>query len=190
MHLFYISSNQYDFPSGLLWNLAKDRSEYLSILVAFWLLEFVLPACTVLWLARALRHNEDGISKIRWGMFALAGLILMILPLFKMGYSNDIVMRGSIPSLMILWAFAARVLLDATRYLKRWQIALPFAVLAIFLLIGSYTSFSEIGRSVYRMRFGPPALDTVKPIAESTYPHIVAQRIGQDDTFFYRYLGR
>lgn len=189
-HLLYISSNQYDFPSGLLWNLVQDRSKYVSTLVVFWLLEFVLLTGVLVWLAYEIRRHENGASKMQWGVLALASLVLMVLPLFKMGYSNDIVMRGSIPSLLVLWAFATRVLLDATQHLKHRRVALPFALLVLFLLIGSYTSFSEIGRSVYRMRLGPPALGTVKPMAEASYPHIVAQRIGLDDTLFYRYLGR
>jgi len=190
VNLLYISSNQYDFPSGLLWNMVKDRGEYVSVLVVFLLLEFVLPAGAIIWLARVLRRDEDGAQKMPWGVFALASLVLMVLPLFKMGYNNDIVMRGSIPSLLVLWAFAVHMLVDAVQHLKHRRVILPFAVLVIFLLVGSYTSFSEIGRSAYRMKFGAPALDKVKPMAEATYPHIVAQRIGEDDTPFYRYLGR
>lgn len=190
VHLLYISSNQYEFPSGLLWNLVRDRGEYASTLGVFWLLEFALLAGAVAWLARALGRNGAGVAKARWGVFAWACLVLTGLPLFKMGYSNDLVMRGSIPSLLVLWAFAARVLLDAVQRLKQWRVALPFALLVLLLLVGSYTSLSEIGRSISRARFEPPALDTVKPVAEATYPHIVAQRIGRDDTLFYRFLGR
>ena len=58
------------------------------------------------------------------------------------------------------------------------------------LLVGSYTSLSEISRSVTLYHFGPPAISSVKSIANANADYIVAQRIGNSDALFFRRLGR
>jgi hypothetical protein len=196
IYLLYISSNQYSFPIGLLWNIEPDHKRYIATTLGFWCLEFASQAIVVTLLlafvARARKRDpalEAG-SKFRWGWFVLVCLVLLVLPIFKMGYSNDLVMRGSIPSLFYLWAFICQALVQAAAYLKFRSIKIVHALLVCFLLIGSYTSFSEIGRSVYIYHFGPPDITDVREIASATYPHIVAQRIGVKDTFFYHHLSR
>jgi len=197
IHLLYISSNQLDFPIGLLWNLVKDRRDYILTAFVFWTLElglFVILA-TVLRqvIRRAGRVPETALGQDiqgQWVFLLVATLFLSILPLFKMGYSNDLVMRGSIPALFFLWALAGRAWIDSWPHLRKRAVAVPFTLLTLILLTGSYTSLSEIQRSIRRYHFGPPDIANVQTITTATDPHIVAQRIGQEDTFFYAHLGR
>ena len=197
VHILYISSNKLAFPIGLLWNLVEDRPAYLRTAFVFWALELAIIAVTAALLMRSIRRarreeadESDPGLRSQWGFFVTACVVLTVLPLFQMGYNNDLVMRSSIPSLFFLWAFTARALLDAKPYLRKRKVALPFALLLLFLVVGSYTSLSEIGRSIYSYHFGPPDLKDVKTVEDASYPYIVAQRIGKEDTFFYRYLGR
>jgi hypothetical protein len=196
IHLLYISSNQYNFPIGLLWKLSEDHQATLITTMEFWLVEFGLLAGCALLLRRLIRRaqNETNLPNPvaalprRW--LWLICLILFGLPLFKMGYNNDLVMRASIPSLFFFWAFVSQVLLETGLPLKTWRIRLVRALLISLLLVGSYTSLSEIGRSVAFYHFGPPASDTVKPIAAANADYIVAQRIGNSNSLFFRLLGR
>ena len=162
MLLLYISSNQYSFPIGLLWKLSEDRQATLTTAAEFWLVEFgLLAVCTLLLdglIRRAHKANkfpgpDVGLPR---GWLWLVGLILSGLPLFKMGYNNDLVMRASIPSLFYFWAFVSQVLLETSLPLKTWRIRLVRALLIGLLLVGSYTSLSEIGRSVSLYHIGPP----------------------------------
>jgi hypothetical protein len=196
IHLLYISSNQYSFPIGLLWKLAKDRRAYLTTAVEFWWVEFGLLAGCALLLgimnhrARQANHVPGPGAALPRGWLWLVGLILSGLLLFKMGYNNDLVMRASIPSLFYFWAFVCGVLLETGLPRRTWRTRLVRWLLVGLLLVGSYTSLSEIGRSVYLYHFGPPAVDSVKIIALADAPHIVAQRIGKSDALFFRILGR
>jgi hypothetical protein len=196
IHLLYISSNQYNFPMGLLWNLVKDRRAYLTTVAEFWLLEFGLLAGAAL-LLRLLAHRAQktgGMSAravvLPWGWLGLACLILSGLLLFKMGYNNDLVMRASIPSLFFFWAFVGQALMKTGSPLKNWPIRAARLVLIGLLLVGSYTSLSEIGRSIYLYHFGPPALSDIKPIATASAAHIIGQRVGDGSSFFFRILSR
>lgn len=193
IHALYISSNRYAFPIGLLWNLAEDRKAYLRTAVEFWWLEFgLLAVCTVAIHLLLRRGMEEGKKRpalpLAW--FGLLGLILSILPLFKMGFNNDLVMRASVPSLFYFWVFVGRAFTGTAPPPRRgWTLALRILLL-LLLLAGSYTSLSEIIRSINNYHFGPPPLDEVRPITEATYPHIVAQRMGNEETFFFHHLGR
>jgi hypothetical protein len=113
-----------------------------------------------------------------------------VLLLFKMGYNNDLVMRGSIPSLFYIWAFVGWILVETWKSIRRRRVAILHALIVCLLLIGSYTSFSEIGRSIFSYHFGPPDRSQVETIAEASFPYIVEQRIGRADSIFYRTLGR
>lgn len=193
IHSLYISSNRYAFPIGLLWNLAEDRQAYLRTTLAFWWLEFGLLAICAAAIHILLRRGAETDQK-KAGLpptwFGLIGLILSILLLFKMGFNNDLVMRASVPSLFYFWVFVGQAFAGAAPPPRRgWTLALRMLLL-LLLLVGSYTSLSEIIRSVNNYHVGPPPLDKVRPMAEATYPHIVAQRIGNDEALFFRLLGR
>jgi len=84
----------------------------------------------------------------------LAGALLVIIPLIKIGNGNDFCMRASIPTLFVLLLWSAETL-SAPRTKAR-------AGLILLLCIGAITPLYEINRSLYRTAsyvFAPPSTD-------------------------------
>jgi hypothetical protein len=81
----------------------------------------------------------------RSGEVVLALLILAILPIVHLGPANDLVMRASIPSLVVLMIGACLVLIEPTRESRG---RLKKGVLGGLLLIGAVTPVEEIARAV------------------------------------------
>ncbi|MBN2388502.1 MAG: hypothetical protein JXB85_15905 [Anaerolineales bacterium] len=192
--LLFISSNEYEFPIGLLWNLAKSRQQYLVTGIVFWCLEFGLLAIVVVVLGAFIRRSRKQTGQpgsqtgLRRTWFGLAILTLSGLLLFKMGFNNDLAMRASIASLFFLWAFVSRILVEAGPCLRQRRVKIAHAAAVCLLLIGSYTGLSEVIRSAKHYHFGPPDPAGVREIATASYTHIVAQRIGQEEAPFFRLL--
>jgi hypothetical protein len=118
------------------WGLALyNGPTYAGVLflVFFCLVEFGLYAIIL--------YRSGAIQDERWRwMLDITVLTLSILPWFKLGAYNDLVMRSSIPALFVLAVLVARAVHDRT--LER-QTRLALAVL---LLIGAVTSGVEIVR--------------------------------------------
>lgn len=111
--------------------------------------------------------------------------MLLTLPFFGLGHSNDLVMRVSIPALFALWVFAARALFDRARS------PLVRVALAGLLLIGSATPLTEISRSLVGWRLAPPALASTPdlPVAHAN-TELARQYAGPIDALFFRWLAR
>jgi hypothetical protein len=99
-------------------------------------------------------------------------------------------MRTSMPSLFFFWALVGQSLLGRMPPIRRGRIWAVRSVLIALLLIGSYTSLTEIIRSGYSYHFGPPRIEDVRTIPKATLPRIVGMRVGSSDTFFFRLLSR
>lgn len=107
----------------------------LAIPLAPWMLFEVLEA--LVWLAPLLLWWKHPLR----GPLMLAGVILIALPFVQVGWSIDLMMRASIPSLALLSAAAAMALTgDAPAKLKLW--------LGAALLLGSATGLSEVRRAI------------------------------------------
>jgi hypothetical protein len=100
---------------------------------SFILIEFAV-LCYLL-----IRDFKDGIEPL---FFGVAVVVLMVLPLFKYGPNNDLVMRGSIPALAAVMFAVVDGWARPARFLK------PSALLTIVLLIGTDTPVSEITRAL------------------------------------------
>jgi hypothetical protein len=101
----------------------------------FALVIFVLFEGLILW-GVLYKHNR---SNLYW---YLTGLLLVTIPLIRIGSAQDFCMRGSIPMLFCLLLLTAEVLAGQKSSLRTFVIFL--------LIIGAYTPFEEISRSVYR----------------------------------------
>jgi len=207
---FYISSNQFKFPFGILWQLVKDRLRYFKFLGAFWFVEFGFLACLILGIFMVgiyLPHRsssrtskshrqrwKDGlesqfdISPQQFNLFLLSLVGLTLLPLFKMGVNNDLVMRASIPSLFILWTLVIKVVMDSHVRVKL-QVELLRVLLLIVVFLGFFPGIAEISRSIKKYQFGPPAISSVLEFEELSTRDI-EQRTGDDSSFFYQYLSK
>jgi hypothetical protein len=207
----YLSSNRFDFPRGFIWNFASNVSDLLRGFSFFYLLEFVSFLILVLvlmvlgvnlsrernannpkpvirtWFGRLKRQCRIDARQCCVVLVAVA--VLLILPLIKMGFMNDLVMRASIPSLFIFWAFVSKIVIDANLRTRPLSKAL-YAVLVLMIIVGSYTGIGEIARSIIRFDLGPPDMATVSTTASAIDLGLVEQRIGNPDSIFYRHLGK
>jgi hypothetical protein len=144
----------------------------------FCLLEFGLYAALVLPGAGGRFGRQ---SVWLWAVLAVLGL----LPVYKFGYFHDLMMRGSIPALFLLWVFLMRCV---------WVSAPPvlpaarrgFLVLA--LLYGAAWPAFDLGVAVARFRWAAPELETVISIVDMP-PVFIDQYVVRGETWFFR-LGK
>ena len=101
--------------------------------------------CEFLFLALLLAPH---IHRLR-GVFALAVLLLLALPMIRFGPSNDALLRLCAPPLVVLLVICLQTLLTQTRSL--FKSSLWIAVL--FLVIGSHTAFNELWRAASYRRW-------------------------------------
>jgi hypothetical protein len=101
------------------------------------LTDFALLALPLLLAHRAFRRISGP------GLLLLAATAtLVVLPVFRYGYYNDLVMRASLPALFVLLVFAIELL-------GRWRLRpLLAGAVAIVLLAGSLNAVSETVRQV------------------------------------------
>jgi hypothetical protein len=129
----YLTLDIANIPKG--WTVGKSPEEFVDSLfrqAQFFLLEAGLIGLAVLALHRS-----------RQVLIAL--IILAILPMALFGPGNDLVMRGSIPSLTVLMIGACLAFIAKAPglYGHRWQIAL-----GALLIIGAITPVQEFARAV------------------------------------------
>jgi len=209
IYLLYLGSNEFKFPIGFIWQFSKDYTDLALRLVIFWLSEFAsLGFLTLLLIflgilfshsktlskrnfqeSIALLKQEFGITPIQLALFLVSISVLLVLPLFKMGIKNDLVMRSSIASLFIFWAFVAKVVADVSLRIQM-KFKLLYMLITVLLTMGFLTSFNEIGRSVLKYHFGPPVLSNTLTTGNVNEPEVVLQRIGNKNSIFYRYFGK
>ncbi len=122
-----------DIPTG---EHIKFDAEFYRLYLQFIILEFAL-LCYLLWCVRITAIS------------VVAGLTLVMLPLFSFGQANDLVMRASIPALMVLCLFSMDILLNAKR------IETVHVSIILVLLIGAITPAHEVIRSIVLPRWSP-----------------------------------
>ena len=227
--LFYMVSNQFKFPMGLIWhglsrpdldwqNLAWENLPLrlmdpklllIVLLLFFYLLEFgILAVVSLRIIHLGLRSppvdNTDPTSsrigkfaeglqrnfKMRleqWILFLTSIMVLLIIPLYKMGYLNDFTMRASIPSLFIFWAFIGKLILDFPLPRIGW-LKFFYALIILIVLFGAFTSMGEISRSIQKYHFGAPDETSISSSATALSHNLVEQRAGDLNSFFFRHL--
>lgn len=204
--LLYLSSNEFNFPQGFLWEFTDSPLIYVAWLV-FCLIEYGVIAVVVflgMWLdsstyRQANRSSKQtfhdylkdvhGIDKTSYLLFVVAVLFLTVLPSYRMGYNDDLVMRGSIPALFVFWAFISRLLADSG-FNRNARIRLLYLTVACLTIIGFHMAVGQIWNSVTHYRFAPPDPDSVLTTATVNSVSTVGQRVGSADTFFFKYLGK
>jgi len=128
---YYTASDTAIADRGWTWEIAKmSFSEFIKLYI-----EFI--ACEVLfYFILLIRRNKK--DPIFWVVI----LELIIFPFYVMTYSNDLMMRGSIPALFILCYFVIKYLSESDKV----KVIIP---MLIILIIGSVTPLHEISRSVF-----------------------------------------
>ena len=106
-------------------------------------------------------------------------IFLLILPLYRYGFWNDLVMRASIPALFILCVFVVRAFYHAVAN-KR----LVAVFLALLLLIGTLNTFIEFKRHIVETYERAALL--VIPQAKELHK-VPAKKL--NSSFFFQYIG-
>ena len=192
MVAFYFSTKAYesspvvsmDLMGGLnlpYYNGPLTRA--IAFLLFFCLLEFGIYAI-ILYLSRAIQDK-----RWRW-ISGMTVFVLCVLPWFRIGIYNDLVMRASIPALFALAVVVARVLHEP---LLGKGIRGAFLVV---LLIGAYTPATEMARHGYRMvKYGPPILDKTQAPGDlvdyfQTQAYFFGQYSGGIESPFFQYAAK
>jgi hypothetical protein len=147
---FFTINNSLGSRSGILFSMDYFRWEFMLNYGVFLLLEFGLYGL-ILWPEN--RRNKE---------FYIAIAMLCILPFFVVGISSDLMMRASIPALLILVSLTAIRLQSAFRKGKRWVAT----GLVCLLLVGAVTPFTEIARSVIYTSQGYTVADEWKTFSD------------------------
>ena len=104
-------------------------------------------ACEFLMLALVLAPHVKRQREVFW----LAVLVLIVLPMFRIGPSNDLLLRLSTPPLIILLVSCLEVLFRNIRTMfhsSRW-------LACLFLAIGALSGFNELWRAANYQRWVP-----------------------------------
>ena len=98
----------------------------------------ILPYALILFKA----HMKDSVY------YAMI-LSLLILPFFKMGKWNDLIMRASIPGLFVLMIYVIENMEELIKHYNRTiTTKIALLVTVMFLIIGTYYPFTELSDSV------------------------------------------
>ena len=106
---------------------------------------FLFVTCEFLFLALVLAPH---IRQLR-GAFAVAVLLLLVLPMIRFGPSNDVVLRLCAQPLVVLLVVCLQTLLAQTRSLFRSSLWIA----GLFLVIGGHTAFNEFWRAASYRRW-------------------------------------
>jgi len=150
-------------------------------LVAFWMVEFGIWAALIAFAT----SGDDQRHRL---VFGVSVVVLTVLPLFRYGYFNDLVMRVSMPAVFVLCVLVLRAIFDSnTPWLYRG------ALLAV-LAVGSITPLTEIARHVARFSDTPRVTQKgdLWSVQEEVHPYFpfILQYIGCRDTFFFSYVSK
>ncbi len=171
---------------GFVWEFVPFSGDLLLRYAAFCMLEFLVFGLLV------MRPNQDR------RLLTLALSVLLLTPLYVYGTFSDLVMRASIPALLVVFMIGFRNLLaDPPGVTLRSRLSRGL-VIAV-LLIGAITPLHEIGRStdaIVESEGLPPPTDSWSTLAGSTdllersneFSQYVLAR--PEDTFFFRFLAR
>jgi len=164
------------FP-GLFWH------EIALLIVLFCLMEYGIFALLI-WRSRL------PLMAVERQIFVVSVGILSLLPFFRYGFWNDLVMRTSLPALFFIAVFTARALYAKSTSVKiRWLIA-------IALILGSVNVFVEFNRHMKETRllgklYTLPTQYVLYDIPHTNItPSFFTQYIGSVDSPFFQYLAK
>ncbi len=164
------------FP-GLFWY------ETLALLVLFCVLEYGVFALLI-------RQSRLPLNPIERRIFWVSVGVLSLLPFFRYGFWNDLVMRVSLPSLFFIAVFLARALYAVTTSARMR------GLIVAALVIGALNVVVEVKRHVvetYRTGtlYTLPSLEVLYDIPDTKMiPSFFTQYIGSAESPFFTYLAK
>ncbi len=152
--------------------------------VIFLLSEFLLLHL-FLYLSRTGRDIRQSECWLLW----IATAVLIVLPLFRYGFFNDLVMRASIPALFVtfiavLWSFRAPI-----RSSRQWIIR---TFIITILSIGALNALIEFRRhtyGIYERLHNQPFISMIHEESVLTIPALQYERYGGSGRYLYNFVG-
>lgn len=122
-------------------------------------------------------------------LFWLTQVLLLLAPMFRIGYGQDFSMRASIPGLIAMCVFCARYLCEAGGSSRR----IGALALSVLLLIGCVTPGLEFVRGAYKVKQAGTIFLTADPFKTVLHPdadthNFICQDISA--SAFYKYLAK
>ncbi len=164
MLMAYFSSGWYKHPSGFIMSLNQLDFQVLTLYGLFIGLEILIYLLCI---------GEQFFKEKRTILILLTSM-LIVLPSYKFGYYNDLVMRASMPSLIFLQIFIFRAL-----EFKLNAKLIRTAVLLVLITIGSVTGLKEFERGMSYAKYRgwyASILDMA--------PHFTVQYLGKENWFW------
>ena len=158
---FYTSKAPGVIKSGFLWDLWPLGQHGASI-VLFVVFEFALLALFI----HSVRRFEDADEK---RLFVASVVLLLVVPAYHVGWSNDVSMRVSAIPLFILFLFFSSTVRELIR--ERRKAALAAA--ALYMLLAGFTSGNEMVRQAQALF---PARFSISDLTDSTWQNGVNRR--------------
>lgn len=167
------------------WNITwYDWQWFVKALPVFWILEFGLYAAL---LYPSLRSGSSELPGDPWNRswFWMAAATLTVLPLYRIGILNDLVMRASIPALFLFWVLLLRAVSSREFRWDQWR----WSLLLVCLLIGAIQPFHQAAVQIsgtprhLNYAAGSPRV-TIAAVPQKFLP----QYLGRPDSFFFRRL--
>ncbi len=203
----YLQANQFRFPVGFIWNIKAPLADLALTVFLFWMIEVgalsliailllhtgacrrKVPSGEALLFRSSKDNSQEGliVHPPQLLLFAISLVVLGLLPLFRIGGFNNLVMRSSIPSLFILFSFIGYLLLEMPSATRR-RVKTAYLCLAIVTVAGFTTSGIEIARSIEHYRAAAPDYSSVGTTAE--FPLQLQERAGKPDSTFFTLLGK
>jgi hypothetical protein len=157
----YLTLGADAIPGGMAKIAASAPGEFITIYFRFVMFEFGLLALALFMLIVEERK-----------LLSVAAIYLLALPLFHFGLANDLVMRASIPALVILLILTLR----ATSKPATMRLSVPSATLWLFLAFASVTADHEIRRGLTLSRWEPDPRDSLTDQNQgNTPPHYIGR---------------
>ena len=161
--------------SGFFWY------ETLSMLIVFVLVEVGIYALLV------YTANRRYFTKQEATLFGISMGFLLLLPFFRYGQWNDLVMRASIPSLYVLCLFTLRTI---DRF--SWKKLLSLVLLG-GLFLGALTPVIEFRRHFQKMSqrgvwYLLPEPGTLYTLRSPVNPSFLLQYVGDSESLFFAFL--
>jgi hypothetical protein len=141
------------------------------------------------------RRWQESLSKdfkiqpAQLSVFFLALVVLALLPIFRMGRHNDLVMRGSIPSLFVFFSFAGYIIFETSGKIRR-RLGIFYAAISLIVALGTVSAVAEVSRSINNYHLGAPSYETIPSTATLDELFTIKQRLGNEEAFFYRWIGK
>ncbi len=157
----YLALGADAIPGGMAKVASSEPGEFIIIYFRFVMFEFGLLALALFVLIGEERK-----------LLSVAAICLLALPLFRFGLANDLVMRASIPALVILLILTLRT----TSKSAAMRLSVPSATLWLFLAFAVVTAEHEIRRGLTLSRWEPDPQDSLTDRNQgNTPPHYIGR---------------